>query len=733
MPWRLPTAVMATLLLGTSMAPPVSAQPPSGESWRKTWLSPDNRAAALVAVMTLDEKIQLVHGVAVCAIQLKPTAAGTLKGAGFIPGIPRLGVPDINYTDGPAGVTNCGGRANGQSTMLPAPIERASTWNPELEAQTGRLMGTEARVQGFTGILGGVSDLIREPRWGRSFEAYSEDPILNAELVTSNVKAIQDQKVVATLKHFALNNQETNRSTYSVQVDERSLRELHLLPYELAVPASGAQNVMCSYNKVNGVYACENDYLINQFLKKELGYTGQVQSDWGATHSTVGSALAGLDEEEFTSTYFDQSLKTAVTNGQVPLSRLNDMVKRKLRGLIAVGVLDDPPGRPGSIDVARGQAVAKEVADQGLVLLKNNARTLPLKTSIGSVAVIGSHADAAVLSGGGSSQVSPTGGPAVPPTCNPEGPGGSSCPIWAPSSPLNAIKKLAPRASVRFADGTDTAAATRLAAASDVAIVFANEWRAEGRDRDTLALPTLGAPEWPTTIDQEALISAVGKANKRTIVVLENGGPVTMPWLGDVSGVIEAWYPGIQGGQAIADVLFGRTNPSGKLPVTFPRSLADTPMGAGPVDPNPTIPYSEGLDVGYRWYDAKNITPLFPFGYGLSFTDYRYSHLRAQPQGRDLRVTATITNTGHAAGAETAQIYLTLPASAGEPPKRLIGFQKVSLEPGRSKKISVTVPRQRLAIWDTTAHRWKVPSGRYTVSIAASSRDIRGTDAFTIR
>ena len=559
--------------------------------------APDQRAAGLVAQMTLDEKIQLVHGVAVCPFTPGdfPGSERTLKGAGFVPGIPRLGIPDINYTDAGAGVTNCGKRPNGQSTMLPSPLGRASSWNPALTYDAGALIGREARVQGFTGLLGGVSELIREPRWGRSFETLGEDPVLNGTLVASELRGVQDQKVQATIKHYAANNQETGRQEHSVEIDERTLRELHLLAYEIAVPASKVGSVMCSYNKVNGTYACENDYLINQVLKGDLGFKGQVQSDWGATHSTVPAALAGLDEEEFLSEFFSQPLKDAVESGEVPEARLDDMVRRKLRSLIAVGILDDPPSAPGSIDVAAGARETERIARQSQVLLKNDRGMLPLSRHTRKIAVIGEHADVGVLSGGGSSQVTPPGGPAVPPTCDPEGPGGSHCPIWAPSSPLQAIRAEASGADVRFADGSDPAAAAALAKASDVAVVFANEWRQEGEDRQDMNLPN----------GQEALIRSVAAANRKTVVVLENGGPLVLPWAGEVRAVLEAWYPGSRGAPAIADVLFGDVNPSGKLTVTFPRSAADTPTGAAPPTSADTIPYSEKLLVGYRWYDAK--------------------------------------------------------------------------------------------------------------------------------
>ena len=335
------------------------------------------------------------------------------------------------------------------------------------------------------------------------------------------------------------------------------------------------------------------------------------------------------------------------------------------------------------------------------------------------IAVIGSHADVGVLSGGGSSQVTPPGGPAVPPTCNPEGPGGSACPVWAPSSPLKAIQAAAPNAQVRFADGTDASAAAALAKSSDVAVVFAHEWRRESEDHQS-SLPKVGPPEWPTTIDQDALIDAVAGAQRRTVVVLENGGPVTMPWLGKTSA--QCSRPGIRAAaasEAIADTLFGDVNPSGKLTVTFPKQ-AQPICRPGPRRHRAriTIPYDERLLVGYRWYDAKRIEPLFPFGFGLSYTRYRYAHLRRH----GLRVSFEVTNTGKRAGTEIAQVYAGLPRSAGEPPQRLVGWARVALRPRETRRVSVQIDPKRLAIWD---QGWKLARGDYTFSVGASSRDIR--------
>lgn len=722
-------AALVALRLATDSGPSRAA--PSRDEAARTArpepVDPDQRARALVGRMTRAEKLQLVHGVAICGLPVGDVPGGerSLGGAGYIPGIPRLAIPDLNYTDGAAGVTNCGARPTGQSTVLPSPLARSSSWSPALAAEAGALLGREARRQGFTGLLGGTSELVRDPRWGRSFETPGEDPLLNGTLLAAEVKAVQAQRVVATLKHFAANNQESNRREVSVEVGERALRELHLLPYEIALARSGAASVMCAYNRVRGTHACENARLLRQVLKGEWAFPGQVQSDWGATRSTVASARAGLDEEQFDSRYFGSALADAVATGRVPVARLDDMVRRKLRGLAAVGLLDSPPPAPRAVDHRRGAKIARRLAERSIVLLKNEKRLLPLKRSVRSVAVIGSHADVGVLSGGGSSQVSPVGGPAVPPTCDVEVPGGSRCPVWVGPSPLAAIRRAAPGADVRFVDGTDRAAAVREAARAEVAIVFASEWRREGQDRGTLALPVLRKPEWPRRVDQDRLINAVAAANSSTVVVLETGGPVTTPWISRVPAVLEAWYPGSGGGPAIADVLFGAVNPSGKLTVTFPRRTSDTPTGGAPRPRQRTAAYREGLAVGYRWYDAAAIAPRFAFGHGLSYTSFAYSGLRVRRAGRTLKVRFIVRNRGRRAGAEISQLYLGLPPSAGVPPLRLVGWNRTTLAPGASRQVTLTVPPRRLAVWSVRGRRWTVRSGRYAVAVGASSRDVR--------
>ncbi|KVH73472.1 glycosyl hydrolase [Burkholderia cepacia] len=696
----------------------------------------DQRAAALVAQLTNDEKLQLVHGTGLPALDLGgPFPADALNGASYIPGVPRLGIPAVSSADSAGGVNV----KNARVTALPAPVALAATWDPALAGTYGTRIALELRALGFAEGLGGGVNLAREPRNGRTFEYMGEDPVLAGTLSAARTQATQAQKVIATIKHFAFNDQETNRMTIDSVVDERTMREAELLAFEIGVKDGQPGNVMCSYNKLNGVYACENPYLLTTVLKNEWGFKGVVQSDWGATHSTVAAVQAGLDEEEPGAaddnnaplgSFFNTKLRAALQVGSVSAARLNDMVQRKLRTLIRIGVMDAPPKPGGAIDEAAGNADALAIARQSAVLLKNAAApgdaqpVLPLAAgALKSVVVIGGHADAGVLSGGGSGAVPAIDGNAVTTCQQPADTLFGGCATWYKSAPLAAIRAKAPNAAVSYLDGTDANAAASAAAQADVAIVFATQWQTEGLDLASLSLPDAKADPYNQQYDQNALIAAVAAKAKRVIVVLENGSPVLMPWLANVHGVLEAWYPGAQGGQAIADLLFGDANPSGRLPLTFPKQEADLPQPA--IDPSRTQTiYAEGLAYGYRWFDAKAIEPLFPFGYGLSYTTYALSALSARADAAgNVTVGVTVTNTGARAGAQTVQIYAALPASLGEPPKRLVGWTKVALQPGEARTVSVAVPAQRFAVWDANAHAWRIAAGSYGLSAAASSRD----------
>jgi len=640
--------------------------------------------------------------------------------------------------DSAVGVTR-GGTASRYSTLLPSTLGLAASWDPKAGHLYGAVIGRELRDQGYNMSIGGGVDITREPRNGRNFEYGGEDPILAGRMVGQLMKGVQDQQILGDIKHYALNDQETGRNIGNAILDKRSMRESDLLAFEIGLRDSQAAGVMCAYNKINGDWSCENDYTLNQVLKKAFAFKGWVMSDWGGTHSTTKAALAGLDQEMPGSGFFGDNLKKAVESGEVPVARLNDMVHRILRSMFAVGVIDNPPRRQ-VVDVFKGLEDAQALAEESIVLLRNSGNQLPLGERVKSIAVIGSHADVGIISGGGSAQVEPPGGNAVlpaPPPAGAEGGrggrGGGRGAIYFPDSPLKAIRARTPNAKVTFDAGTDPAAAASLAKSSDVAIVFVNQPMSEGRDAATLALPD----------KQDDLVAAVAAANPHTIVVLETGGPVTMPWINNVSGVLEAFFPGTRGAEAIANILFGEVNPSAKLPVTFARSDADLPhpqiagmtppaAPAAPSTPAPgagrggrgapfDIPYTEGLKVGYKWFDAENKDPLFPFGFGLSYTTYAYSGLKVTPSASGLTVTFAVKNTGRRGGQEIAEVYASLPA-AGEPPKRLIGWDRVELAPGQSKTVTVNVEPLFLSIYDEQRDGWQVAAGDYKVMVGGSSR-----------
>ncbi len=713
---------------------PVTAQftPPAKKPkgpWMDSTLSPDKRADLVIAAMTLDEKISLLHGGGWGMIFADPNAppSKSLGNAGFIPGIPRLGIPDLQIADAAVGVTHSAAFGR-YSTALPSGIAEASSWDLNLARDYGALIGRELRNQGYNMSLGGGLDITREARNGRNFEYRGEDPILAGKLVGAEMKALQSEGILGDIKHYAMNDQENGRSYVNVHIGKRAMRESDLLAFEIAVKESGAAAVMCSYNLLNGDYACENSYLLTDVLKKDFGFQGFVISDWGATHSTAKAANAGLDMEMPTSKYFGDALKQAVEKGDVPMSRLDDMLHRILRSEFAVGLIDNHPERQVP-DVFAGLEVAQRVAEQSMVLLKNSDGQLPLSaTPVKSIAVIGSHADVGVPSGGGSAKVDPMGGNAVP---SPPGTPWFEESVWHRSSPLKAIQAKAPSSRVEFDSGSDVATAAKLAKSSDIAIVFVNQPASEGKD-----LPSLSLPD-----NQDALVNAIAAANPHTIVVLETGGPVTMPWIDKVSGVVEAWYPGMRGGEAIANILFGDVNPSAKLPVTFAKSEADLPHPKLAMQPPPRegeegemfpgvpikenhhrfdLTFDEGLKVGYKWFDAEDKQPLFPFGYGLSYTSYSYSGLKENTSS----ITFAVKNTGPRAGAEIAQAYVTLPRSAGEPFKRLVAWEKIPLAPGESKVVTLPLDKHYLSIFDEGKNGWELVPGDYTVQVGGSSRDL---------
>lgn len=736
---------LATFLLGATctFAQFPSGQKPKQYPWSNKTLSPDIRADMVIKEITLDEKIQLVHGLGWEA-RLQPPQSGpgirALKTGNIIPGIPRLGIPDLQMTDSVVGISNMGSTGR-YTTALPSAEAQAAAWDPALAYEVGTMLGHELRSLGFNMTLGSGINLIREPRDGRTFEYLGEDPLLAGTLAGQELKAMKAEHLVTDVKHFAVNDQDAGRVTANSVISEGAMRESDLLAFQIALKDSGAGAVMCSYNKVNGTYACENKYLLTDVLKTDFGFKGFVVSDWGATQSTEKAAKAGLDMEMPGNESFGEPLKEAVEDGRVPLARLNDMIHRILRTEFESGIVDDPP-QPRSPNVMRGFEIAQKVEERGAVLLKNDHDVLPLDgVSIRSIAVIGGHADAGVIAGGGSSQVSPAGGnPVPPPPADSKSPLVAwMAPVYQRSAPLKGIRAQAQEAAVKFDPGTDIASAAALARSSQVAIVFAVQHESEGMDLKNLSLPD----------DQDALIEAVSAANPHTIVVLETGGAVRMPWIDKVSAVLEVWYPGIRGAEAIADLLFGKVNPSGRLPLTFPNSEADLPHpvhvdlptadadhpaprlpGFPPrvaafmkVGPSFDVAYDDGLKVGYKWYDAEEKPVLFPFGFGLSYTSFAYSGLNVK-LGATTEVVFTVKNTGKRAGIETAEVYASLPDAAGEPPERLVGWAKVDLAPGESKPVSIPINRDRLTIYDAASDSWKLLPGKYVIRVGRSSRDL---------
>ncbi len=514
--------------------------------------------------MTQSEKLSIIHGLLGAPWGGRPKPAGALGSAGYVPGVPRLGVPALQETDAELGVAN--GRP---ATAMPSNLALASTWDLGLARRQGAAVGAEARVEGFNVLLGGAANLIRDPRGGRNFEYFSEDPLVTGLMAGAAIDGAQSRQVIATAKHFALNNQETDRVVLDVRIDPGAARESDLFAFEIAIERGGPGAVMCAYNQVNGVYSCENDWLLNQVLKGDWRYPGFVMSDWGAVHSTVRSALAGLDQElgeQLDTQNFFERLGSAVADGDVPQTRLDGMAQRILTSIFACGLADgqvasDPP------DLAFSDATALAVEQEGAVLLRNEG-LLPLPQETGAILVVGAHADRGAPAGGGSSQVAPRGGIAFK---EPEG--RNRAMIFDPSSPLDAIRKEFPRARVDYDDGRNSARAAKAAEAADAVIVFADQYMTETIDAPNLSLPK----------GQDELIERLARANPRIAVVLETGGPVLMPWLDRTGAVIEAWYPGQKGGEAIASVLSGAVNPSGRLPVTFPkkRSAAAAPENRG--------------------------------------------------------------------------------------------------------------------------------------------------------
>jgi len=787
---------MAASIAPAALAPRQAAGPSC--PWLDQSLSVSKRVSMLLPRMPLADKIDMLAGTG---------ATGLADGAVTTTAVPGLCIPALSLADGPNGV----GDGRSGVTQLPAGASLAASWDASLARRYGQVVGAEERGKGIMVNLGPTINIDRDPRWGRSFESYSEDPYLNGALAGAEIGGVQSQGVMTQVKHYAVYNQETNRNTQADDaiVSERAEHEIYLPAFWAAIKKGNAPSVMCAYSTVNGVPACQNKYLIGETLDQRWGFAGFVSSDYGATKTTEQSVEAGLDQEMPDAGYYGSALAAAVGSGEVEVSAINQMVSRILAEMFRFGEFNDPQGSPSAAVTTRAhQEVATDVAEAGTVLLRNTAGTLPLPPSgAGAVAVIGPGASAAPTdSGGGSAHVtapfsvtplqgiraaakagttvsytqglpadtslSPIPASALTPSGRLTAPetGTYVIALKSPSSraalSLDGKQILAdagtpPTDSVGVnlragqtyplrVSGGDAATSLSWATPSDLApgiaravaaaraartavVVVSDDTESEAADRASLNLPSA----------QNELISAVAAANPRTVVVIDAGAPVVMPWISQVASVVDAWYPGESNGTALANVLFGRVDPGGHLPITFPVGLSQVPASSPSQFPGEDgqVLYSEGIDVGYRYYDAKNETPLFPFGYGLSYTHFSYSHLTVTPRqvqngssspgatscgcngqsGRQVTVTARVTNTGKVTGSDVAQLYLGDPAPAGEPPRQLKGFQKVTLRPGQSTTVRFTLNGHDLSYWDDTADGWVLPDGRYQVDVGDSS------------
>lgn len=634
--------------------------------------------------MTLDEKVAQLHGIR------------DAENFRVVPGLPRLGIPAFHMTNGPAGVGPGGAGPQKPATALPAPIALAATWNPELARRYGRLEAEETRSTGSQLFESPDINIARVPQGGRVFESFGEDPFLTSRIAVADIEGIQSANVIANVKHFLANNQEAQRMSINEIIGERALHEIYMPGFEASIKEAHSASLMCAYPKVNGAFNCENAPMLTDVLKKDWGFDGFVVSDWGATHSTVPSALNGLDVEMPTGRYFSDDLKKAVESGQVPMARIDEMLVRRFAKMIEFGLFGPQP-KPAPIPVLEHGGTARGIAAQGMVLLKNDGNLLPLDlATVRTIALIGPYAVRPSTGGGGSSHV---------------------IPLYT-ITPYDGLQSEVDSqvTHVTVNDGSDVAAAVAAAARAQIVIVMVGDQDSEGRDQ-SLELPAA----------QNELITAVAKANARTIVVVKSGSAILMPWIASVSAVLEAWYPGEEDGHAVADVLTGKVNPSGKLPLTFPRSAEDTLASNPDQYPgvNGEVHYGEGLDVGYRAYAAHHIPPLFPFGFGLSYTQFSFGGLKVsqQPGSANATVSFDLQNTGKVAGAEVAQLYLAFPeiAEGNEPPLQLKGFQKVLLNPGEQKTVELKLDTRAFSYWSEKAHDWQVAKGEFQIMVGDSS------------
>jgi len=709
---------------------------PAVRAWCNVALTADQRAALLLGAMTLDEKITLLAGDTGTAGPV--TGSGPHTGASFA--IPRLGIPVVYYSDGPVGPRQ------GSATAMPIPMALAATFGGQLARNHGAEIAGEAKSKGNDVIFAPTVNLMRTPEGGRTYEAYGEDPFLVASTTVGWIDGAQSTGVIADVKHFLANNQEGQigvppvdaalggRQTVDANIDERTLREVYMPQFEAAVKQANVGTVMCAYNRVNGPYACENSHTMQQVLEKEWGFKGYVLADYGAAKNTVGDLNNGLDFEPWPAIAYSPTLvRAALTSGLVKQKAIDDHILRILRTMFAYGIFDRAayPDSDAQIDKAADAGVAERIEESAITLLKNQGGLLPLDSRrLHSIAVIGPYADRFVT-GGGSGSVKP----------------------FAVTTPLKGITSRAgPGASINYDDGSNLNKATADAKKSDVAVVVVGDVQSEGQDKSCLGLNcasdvtnavaesfVFGSPSCPSGCPpngfrQSALISAVAAANAKTIVVLETGGPVLTPWRGQVPGILEAWYPGQEGGTAIARVLFGDVDPGGRLPVTFPKTASQLQTYGNPLA-YPGVAdeefYSEGVFVGYRWYDAHGFIPAFPFGYGLSFTTFRYTNLQIAAGVPGTQSVATVsvdvTNAGARTGTAVPQLYIGSPTTMlgkPQPIRELKGFERVTLAPGQTARVTFSLNDRSFAYYESLINDWRISPGCYQIEVGSSDRDL---------
>lgn len=693
----------------------------------------EKRIEKLIKKMTLEEKVGLLHG----------------NSKFYVAGVERLGIPEWSLSDGPHGVRAeinrhdwaYAGWTNDSASYFPTGTAFAAAWNPELAYRRGEVLGEEARWRKKDVLLGPGVNIIRSPLCGRNFEYMSEDPYMNSVLAVAYIKGLQSRDVACSVKHFAVNNQETNRTTVDVECSERALREIYLPAFKAAVQEGGALTVMAAYNKFRGEFCAENNYLVRKILRNEWGFDGVYVTDWGAAHSTVPSMEAGLDLEmgtlidKYEDWYYANPLIEAVKSGKVPMSLVDEKVGDVLRVMIKTNVLD-PKKRfgPGSMNTKEHQQATYDAAAEAIVLLKNQNNLLPLDfSSIKSLAVIGDNATRKHSNGGLSSEIKAV----------------------YEVTPLGALRaKWGDKVDIRFAQGYEKLStfvegsnngqssgtfssktqesdallkeAVEVARTSDVALLVCglnHDYDTESFDRLNMDIP----------YGQVELIQEVVKANPRTIVVMIAGSPLNMAAVDICSpAIVWAWFNGMEGGNALVDVLSGKVNPSGKMPFTTPVSLDQSPAHALGNFPGRDLKvnYEEDILVGYRWFDTKGLPVVYPFGYGLSYTTFNYSNLNTDKKTYDqadtIQATFTLTNTGDREGAEVAQLYVSDPVcSVMRPVKELKGFKKVFLKSGESRRITLDIPVSSLAFYSEAQSQFVVEPGEFILQLGASTSDIK--------